>query len=101
MMILFLAAIAPAPITIPEPLKRDLRCVVVIAIHGDPKLKNDGAYFSAIVGADIMDATKESRESVRETMLDEAAIVRKAGKPKPQTVAACTGQMRARIALVQ
>ena len=98
-MSLFLAAIAPAPIAIPEALKRDLRCVVVIAIYGGPKLTKDGAFFSAIVGADIMDATEETRESVRETMLEEAAVVRKGGKPKPDTVAACTTQMRARIAV--
>jgi hypothetical protein len=100
-MLFFLAAIAPVPPAIPAILKSDLRCVAVLAVNADPKLKRDGAYYSAIVGADIMDATKETRESVREAMLEEAAAVRKSGKPRADTVAACIRQMRARIALAK
>jgi hypothetical protein len=101
MMSLFLAASARLLPPVPDDLKRDLRCVAVLAVANDPALKKEGGYYAAIVGANIMDATGDTRESVREMMLDEAAAVRKGGKPKPAEVARCTAMMRTRIAQTQ
>lgn len=101
MMSVLLAAIAPLLPPVPDNLKRDLRCVAVLAVHNDPKLKKEGGYFAAMVGANIMDATGDTRESVREMMLDEAAAVRKGGKPKAAEVARCVSMMRTRIRQAQ
>lgn len=98
MMSLLLAAIAPVPPAVPADLRADLRCVAILAVHADPRLKADGAWFSAITGAAIMDATGETRESVREMLFDEVAAVRKAGRPLGAEVRRCTAAMRARVA---
>lgn len=98
MITLFAAAIAPVPPSVPQDLQRDLHCVVVLAVHADPTLKKAGADFAAITGAAIMDATGETRESVREMILTEAAAVRAKGRPAAAEIVACSARMRAALA---
>jgi hypothetical protein len=98
-MILIALAAATAPL-LPPALARDLRCVAVIGIARNPALAKDGAYYAAIVGAEIMDATGQSREAVRDMMLGEAkALNAKVALPSGPQREACIRQMRARIAI--
>ena len=77
-----------------------MRCVAVIGIARDPALSKDGAYFTAIVGADIMDAMGQSREMVRDMILREArALNAKVALPSGPQRDSCVQQMRARIAI--
>jgi hypothetical protein len=96
-LIAFAVAVAAAPLLPPE-IARDLRCVAIIGVMRDPALAKDGALYTAIVGANAMDATRQSREAIRDLILAQATRVR-ATKPSPGEVATCTTQMRARIAL--
>lgn len=96
-MILIALAAATAPL-LPPALARDLRCVAVIGVARDSALAKDGALYTAIVGAEAMDATGSTRETVREMMLAQVKIVR-AVKPKKDELVACTSQMKARIAI--
>jgi hypothetical protein len=99
-MILFaLAAAASVPL-LPPALASDLRCVAMIGIARDPALAKDGAYYTAIVGADIMDATGQSREAVRDMFLNQArGLNARAALPSGPQRDACVRQMRARIAI--
>jgi hypothetical protein len=98
-MILLALAAATAPL-LPPALARDMRCVAVIGIARDPALAKEGAYYTAIVGADIMDATGQSREIVRDMFLREAkALNAKAALPSGPQRQSCVQQMRARIAI--
>lgn len=96
-MILFTLAAVTAPLLPPE-IARDLRCVAVIGVSRDAALASDGALYTAIVGAGAMDATGQSRETVRDLIFEQVRIVRKTA-PVPSEVTTCTTQMRARIAL--
>ena len=96
-MILLALAAATAPLLPPE-IARDLRCVAIIGVGGDPAVAEAGALYAAIVGAGAMDATRQSREAVRDLIFDQVRIVRKT-KPAPAEVMTCITQMRARIAL--
>jgi hypothetical protein len=98
MSLFFAAATAALPAA---DLKTDLRCVAVLGVYANPKLKEDGAYFAAIVGAEIMDATGKSREAVRDMMRAEAAAVRKAGGPRPAEISFCAKRAFSRIAAAQ
>jgi hypothetical protein len=99
MIVIALAAAATAPL-LPPALASDLRCVAVIGIARDPVLAKDGAYYTAIVGADIMDATGQSRETVRDMFLKEARRLNaRAALPSGPQRDACVRQMRARIAI--
>jgi hypothetical protein len=98
-MILFALAAATAPL-LPPALARDMRCVAVIGIARDPALTKEGAFYTAIVGADIMDATGQSREMVRDMILREARTLNaKAALPSGPQRVSCVQQMRARIAI--
>ncbi len=96
-MILIVLAAATAPLLPPE-IARDLRCVAIIGVGGDPALASDGALYAAIVGAGAMDATGQSREAVRDLIFDQVRLVRKM-LPSTAEVTTCITQMRARIAL--
>jgi hypothetical protein len=96
-MILIALAVATAPLLPPE-IARDLRCVAIIGVSRDPALAKDGALYTAIVGANAMDATGQSREVVRDLIFEQVRIIRKV-KPVAAEATSCTTQMRARIAL--
>lgn len=96
-MIFIALAAATAPLLPPE-IARDLRCVAIIGVARDAALASDGAFYAAIVGANAMDATGQSREAVRDLIFDQVRIVRKAA-PVAAEVTTCITQMRARIAL--
>jgi hypothetical protein len=99
MILIALAAAATPPLLSPA-LWLDLRCVAVIGMARDPALAKDGAYYTAIVGADIMDATGQSRETVRDMILREARTLNaKAALPSGPQRVSCVQQMRARIAI--
>lgn len=96
-MILIALAAATAPLLPPE-VARDLRCVAIIGVSRDAALASDGALYTAIVGAGAMDATGQSRETVRDLIFDQVRIVRKV-VPAPAEEKTCITQMLARIAL--
>jgi hypothetical protein len=97
MILIALAAATSAPLLPPE-IARDLRCVAIIGVARDPALAKDGALYTAIVGANAMDATGQSREAVRDLILAQVRIIQKI-KPVPAESITCVTQMRARIAL--
>jgi hypothetical protein len=96
-MILIALAAASAPL-LPPALARDMRCVAVIGIARNPAFARDGALYTAIVGAEAMDATGASREAVRDMILAQAKIVRGA-KPAATELSTCVAQMKARVAI--
>ena len=96
-MILIALAAATAPLLPPE-IARDIRCVAIIGVAGDPAKAKEGALYAAIVGAQAMDATGQSRESIRDLFFGQVRIVRKV-KPTSEEANRCITQMRARIAL--
>jgi hypothetical protein len=82
----------------PPESSRGLRCVAVLAVNGDKAQANDGAFYTAIVGAEAMDGTGMTREVVRDYILGQVRIVRrtKAGKAE---IDQCIVQMKARVAI--
>ena len=94
---MILLALAAASLLPPE-IARDMRCVAIIGLARNPALAKEGALFTAIVGANAMDATGQSRDAVRDLILAQVRIIRKT-KPAPDELTTCTTQMRARIAL--
>ena len=94
---MILIALAAAAL-LPPDIARDMRCVAVIAVKRDPAQAQDGAFYTAIVGADAMDATGRSREAVRDLILAQVKIVR-AAQPDPTEVTNCTRAMKARVAI--
>lgn len=94
-MILF--ALAAAAL-LPPDLARDMRCVAVIAVNRNPSLASDGAFYTAIVGADAMDATGQSREAVRDLILNQVKRVR-ATPPGASEIKTCAAAMKARVAI--
>ena len=97
MILLTFAAAVLAPL-IPPQIARDLRCVAIIGTAANPAWAKDGAHYTAIVGANAMDATGQTRESVRDLILQQVKIVR-ANKVSATETSDCVSQMRARIAL--
>jgi hypothetical protein len=97
MMLIALATALAAP-PLPPELTRDLRCIAIIGVARDQAMATDGALYTAIVGAAVMDTTGRSREAVRDLIFAQVRIIRKT-PPAPAEVAACTTQMKARIAL--
>jgi hypothetical protein len=97
MTILAFAVAVAAPL-LPPDIASDLRCVAVIAVNRDPALSSDGAFYTAIVGADAMDATGQSREAVRDMILSQVKIIRAASRDQTE-IARCTRAMKARIAI--
>ena len=93
-----LIALAVAAALLPPDIVRDMRCVAVIGVRRDPALAQDGAFYTAIVGADAMDATGQSREAVRDMILHQVKIVR-ATKPGQGEITACIRAMKARVAI--
>lgn len=96
-MILIVLAAATAPL-LPPALARDLRCVAIIGTARELALARDGALYTAIVGAEVMDATGATREAVRDVILQQVRIVR-AAKPAVTETTACIAQMKARVAI--
>jgi hypothetical protein len=96
-MILIALAAVTAPL-LPPDIARDIRCVAIIGVAGDPANAKEGALYAAIVGAQAMDATGQSREAIRDLILEQVRIIRKV-KRVPAEATSCTTQMRARIAL--
>jgi hypothetical protein len=94
---MILIALAAAAL-LPPDIARDMRCVAVIAVKRDPAQAKDGAFYTAIVGADAMDATGQSREAVRDMILAQVKIVR-AAKPAQNEISTCTRAMKARVAI--
>jgi hypothetical protein len=94
---MILIALATAAL-LPPDIARDMRCVAVIAVNRNPALAQDGAFYTAIVGADAMDATGQSREAVRDMILAQVKIVRTT-KPALTEIATCTRAMNARVAI--
>lgn len=94
-MILF--ALAAASLLPPE-IARDLRCVAIIGVARDQALAKEGALYTAIVGANAMDATGQNREAVRDLILAQVKIVR-AKKSTSAETTTCITQMRARNAI--
>ena len=97
MILIALAVAASAPL-LPPDIASDLRCVAVIAVHRDQALAADGAFYTAIIGADAMDATGQSREAVRDMILNQVKIVRTT-KPGQTEIESCTRAMKARVAI--
>ena len=94
-MIVALLAVA---VLMPPETARSLRCVAVLAVAPDAKSAPDAAFFTAIVGAEAMDATGQTRETVRDLIVDQVRRVR-ADPGARNERAACTAQMKARVAL--
>ena len=88
--------LATVPLLSPD-IARDLRCVAVIGLAGEPKLAQDGAAYAAIVGAEAMDATGLDRQAVGDMIKDQVRIVR-ANRPDTKALVTCVSRMRARIA---
>jgi hypothetical protein len=82
----------------PLETSRGLRCVAVLAVKPDESRARDSALYTAIVGAEAMDATGLSREAVRDFIVNEVKIVRgtKVGKAE---IDQCVAQMKARVAM--
>ena len=82
----------------PPETSQGLRCVAVLAVNADKSGASDGAFYTAIVGAEAMDATGATRETVRDYIIDQVRIVRatKAGKAE---IDQCVVQMNARVAI--
>ena len=97
-MILIVLAVAASVPLLPPDIASDLRCIAVIAVHRDPALAADGAFYTAIIGADAMDATGQSREAIRDMILNQVKIVR-AAKPGRTEIANCARAMKARVAI--
>jgi hypothetical protein len=82
----------------PPETSRGLRCVAVLAVNADRSRARDSALYTAIVGAEAMDATGMSREAVRDFILGEVAVVRRTRPPKFE-IDQCIDQMKARVAM--
>jgi hypothetical protein len=82
----------------PPETTQGLRCVAVLAVNREQSRANDAAFYTAIVGAEAMDATGMTREAIRDYILDQVKIVRrnKAGKAE---IDQCVVQMKARVAI--
>lgn len=80
----------------PPDIARDIRCVAILGVTATPALASDGRRYTAIVGADAMDATGQSREIVRDLILAQVRHVR-AERPDEAAVKGCTAQMHARL----
>ena len=94
---MILALLAAAALMPPE-TARSLRCVAVLAVAPDARHAPDAAFFTAIVGAEAMDATGQTREAVRDLIVDQVRRARadpRAGNER----AACTALMKARVAM--
>jgi hypothetical protein len=94
---MILIALATALLVPPE-TSRGLRCVAVLAVDADRSRARDSALYTAIVGAEAMDATGMSREAVRDYILDQVRIVRRT-KPVKFEIVQCVAQMKARVAM--
>lgn len=95
---ILIALAAATALLLPPDIARDMRCVAVIAVNRNPALASDGAFYTAIVGAEAMDATGQSREAVRDMILNQVKIVR-AAKPGQSEITNCTRAMKARVAI--
>jgi hypothetical protein len=82
----------------PPETSRGLRCVAVLAVNGGKAQANDGAYYTAIVGAEAMDTTGTTREVVRDYILDQVRVVRRTRAEKSE-IDQCFVQMKARVAI--
>ena len=94
---MILIALATAALLPPETAE-GLRCVAVLATGTDKTLAKDAAFYTAIVGAEAMDATHQTREAVRDMILAQVRIVRASKIAKPETDR-CVSQMKARVAI--
>ncbi len=94
---MILIALATALLFPPE-TAQGLRCVAVLAVNGDKSRAIDGAFYTAIVGAEAMDATGLTREAVRDAILKQVKIVRRA-KVEKSEFDQCVVQMKARVAI--
>jgi len=94
---MFLIA-AAAVALLPPPTAEGLRCVAILAVRNDKAIADDAAFYTAIIGAEAMDATGQSREAVRDLILQQVAAVR----AKPATAeetGQCIGRVKARVAI--
>ena len=82
----------------PPETSQGLRCVAVLAVNGDKSRAKDAAFYTAIIGAEAMDATGLPREAVRDFILDQVKIVR-AAKGAKSEIDPCIVQMKARVAI--
>ena len=82
----------------PPETSQGLRCVAVLAVNREQSRANDAAFYTAIVGAEAMDATHMTREPVRDYILEQVKIVRRTGAGKAE-IDQCVVQMRARVAI--
>ena len=94
-MILF--ALAAAALLPPE-TAQDLRCVAILAVKADKAIAKDAAFYTAIVGADAMDASGQPREAVRDLIVAQVKIVRATTPLKPETDR-CIAAMKSRVAI--
>lgn len=83
---------------LPPPTAQGLRCVAILATHNDRTIAEEAAYYTAIIGAEAMDATGQSREAVRDMILQQVVAIRAAPAAR-QEIAQCTGRMKARVAI--
>lgn len=94
MMLLALAA----AVLLPPQTAQGLRCVAILALDRVGTQADDAAYYTAIIGAEAMDATGQSRETVRDLILAQVARVR-ATPPASTERSQCVREMKARVAL--
>jgi hypothetical protein len=106
-----LIALAAAATSLPTPAQaQDIRCVAVLALvagqhrggagsAADTRLRREGAEYAAIVGDDVMTHTGQTRERVRDEMLNAVRIVRRGAGLDPAQIDQCTRRMQARLAV--
>jgi hypothetical protein len=82
----------------PPETTQGLRCVAVLAVNREQSRANDAAFYTAIVGAEAMDATGMTREAIRDYILDQVKIVRR-NKAAKAEIDQCVVQMKARVAI--
>ena len=92
-----LIALLAAAALLPPETAQSLRCVAVLAVVPVPELAKDAAFFTAIIGAEAMDATGQTREAVRDMIVDQVRRARADPKARDER-ARCTAQMKARVA---
>ena len=94
---MIIALLAAAAVLPPE-TARSLRCVAVLAVAQDNAVAQDARFFAAIVGAEVMDATGQTREAVRDMMIGQVRIVRANPRSRAER-GPCIAQMKARVAI--
>ncbi len=90
-------ALLTTALLFPPETSRGLRCIAVLASARDPAIADDAGFYTAIVGAEAMDATGLPREAIRDTILDQVRIVRRI-KATSIERDQCVARMKARVA---